>query len=212
MIAWDGSEAQSLTKLDLMRCDESVPVALKGVWFCSHPCEEKAVSISAHPIILMKSLSWSSALFALLFSGCHTATQKEAAPVPAQPSSSAASPTASSGTVTTASGLKYHVITSGPAGGTSPTRNDTVVVHYHGTLTDGTVFDSSYQRGEPATFGVGQVIAGWTEALQLMKPGDKWLLHIPAPLAYGSRSVGGKIPPNSDLIFQVELLQIIGGR
>ncbi|MBL9143200.1 MAG: FKBP-type peptidyl-prolyl cis-trans isomerase [Verrucomicrobiaceae bacterium] len=160
----------------------------------------------------MKSFSWSSALLALLVSGCHTATQNEPTPEPATSQSTTASLNASSGTVTTASGLKYRAITSGPAGGRSPTRSDTVVVHYHGTLTDGTVFDSSYQRGEPATFGVGQVIAGWTEALQLMKPGDKWLLHIPAPLAYGSRSVGGKIPPNSDLIFQVELLQVVGSR
>lgn len=101
---------------------------------------------------------------------------------------------------------------SGPASGRSPTRSDTVMVHYHGTLLDGTVFDSSYDRNEPATFGVSQVIPGWSEALQLMKPGDKWLLHIPAPLAYGNRSVGTKIPANSDLIFQVELLQILGGR
>lgn len=86
-----------------------------------------------------------------------------------------------------------------------------MIVHYRGTLTDGTVFDSSYDRGTPASFGVGQVIPGWTEALKLMKPGDKWMLHIPANLAYGSRAVGGKIPPNSDLIFQVELLQVVGG-
>ena len=86
------------------------------------------------------------------------------------------------------------------------------MVHYRGTLTDGTVFDSSIDRGVPATFGVGQVIAGWTEALKLMKPGDKWMLYIPSRLAYGSQAVGGKIPPSSDLIFEVELLQIIGGQ
>ena len=86
------------------------------------------------------------------------------------------------------------------------------MVHYRGTLTDGTVFDSSIDRGVPATFGVGQVIAGWTEALKLMKPGDKWMLYIPSRLAYGSQAVGGKIPPNSDLIFEVELLQIISGQ
>ena len=161
----------------------------------------------------MKSLSLSSALLVMLISSCQTAPEKATpSAMPESPSSSAPSPAPSSGTVTTASGLRYHAMTSGPASGRSPTRSDTVVVNYHGTLTDGTVFDSSYERGEPATFGVGQVIAGWTEALQLMKPGDKWLLHIPAHLAYGSRAVGGKIPPNSDLIFQVELLQVLGAR
>ena len=85
------------------------------------------------------------------------------------------------------------------------------MVHYRGTLTDGSVFDSSYERGQPATFGVGQVIPGWTEALRLMKPGDKWLLQIPSHLAYGSRGMGSKIPPNSDLIFQVELLHVVSG-
>lgn len=112
--------------------------------------------------------------------------------------------------MTTASGLSYRVLASGPADGRSPVRSDSVTVHYRGTLVDGTVFDSSYDRGEPATFGVSQVIPGWTEALQLMKPGDKWLLHIPFRLAYGGRAVG-KIPPFSDLIFEVELLQITAG-
>ena len=80
-------------------------------------------------------------------------------------------------------------------------------MHYKGTLTNGTVFDSSYERGAPATFGVSQVIPGWTEALQLMKPGDQWLLFVPSHLAYGGQSMGN-IPPNSDLIFQVHLLQV----
>ena len=84
-------------------------------------------------------------------------------------------------------------------------------VHYRGTLTNGTVFDSSIERGTPAVFGVGQVIPGWTEALQLMKPGDKWTLFIPSRLAYGSRAVGDKIPANSTLIFYVELLDVAGG-
>lgn len=113
--------------------------------------------------------------------------------------------------VTTASGLSYKVLTSGPADGRSPTISDTVTVHYQGTLINGTVFDSSYDRGAPTSFGVGQVIPGWTEALQLMKPGDKWMLYIPSRLAYGPRAMGDKIPANSDLIFQVELLQVGGG-
>lgn len=112
--------------------------------------------------------------------------------------------------MSTGSGLQYEVLVSGPAGGPHPTRSDSVVVHYHGTLPSGTVFDSSVERGMPATFGVSQVIPGWTEALQLMKPGDKWNLYIPYKLAYGDRAMG-KIPPFSDLTFQVELLQIVGG-
>ncbi|MFM1943474.1 MAG: hypothetical protein RI897_2456 [Verrucomicrobiota bacterium] len=110
------------------------------------------------------------------------------------------------GVKTTASGLQYEVIKSGA--GASPKAEDTVSVHYHGTLIDGTVFDSSIERGEPATFPVGGVIKGWVEALQMMKVGDKWKLTIPAELAYGERSPGGEIGPNSTLIFEVELLEI----
>jgi FKBP-type peptidyl-prolyl cis-trans isomerase FklB len=155
-----------------------------------------------------------SSAFLLLLAGCQTAVVNETPPPVQQPSPSlqaAATSAAPSGVVTTASGLQYQVLASGPASGRSPTVRDSVMVHYRGTLTDGTVFDSSIDRGVPATFGVGQVIAGWTEALQLMKPGDKWLLRIPARLAYGDRAIGDKIPPNSDLIFQVELLQVAGG-
>jgi FKBP-type peptidyl-prolyl cis-trans isomerase FklB len=110
------------------------------------------------------------------------------------------------GVKTTASGLQYKVISSGT--GASPTKTDTVKVHYHGTLIDGTVFDSSVQRGEPITFPVGGVIPGWTEALQLMKVGDKWQLFIPANLAYGEQRWSDKIGPNTALIFEVELLGI----
>ena len=110
------------------------------------------------------------------------------------------------GVITLPSGLQYRVLVSGE--GDSPTTTDSVLAHYHGTLTDGTVFDSSVDRGEPATFGVSQVIAGWTEALQLMKVGDKWRLFIPPGLAYGEASPTPAIPPNSALIFDVELLEI----
>jgi len=110
------------------------------------------------------------------------------------------------GVKTTASGLQYRVIKSGT--GPSPKLSDGVKVHYHGTLIDGTVFDSSVERGEPISFPVSGVIAGWTEALQLMKVGDKWKLFIPARLAYGEQSPTPKIPPNSALIFEVELLGI----
>jgi FKBP-type peptidyl-prolyl cis-trans isomerase FklB len=110
------------------------------------------------------------------------------------------------GVKTTASGLQYKVIKSGQ--GKSPTSTDTVKVHYHGTLIDGTVFDSSVDRGEPVTFPLNGVIPGWTEALQLMKEGDKWQLFIPSALAYGERAAGAAISPNSTLIFDVELLSI----
>ena len=110
------------------------------------------------------------------------------------------------GVVTTASGLQYKVIQSGT--GESPKLTDRVKVHYHGTLIDGTVFDSSVQRGQPISFPVNGVIPGWVEALQLMKVGDKWQLFIPAKLAYGDQSPSQAIPPNSVLIFEVELLGI----
>lgn len=110
------------------------------------------------------------------------------------------------GVTTLASGLQYEVIKSGK--GASPKMTDTVKTHYHGTLLDGTVFDSSVERNMPATFGVGQVIAGWTEALQLMKVGDKWRLFVPSNLAYAARGAGDDIGPHATLIFEVELLEI----
>lgn len=109
--------------------------------------------------------------------------------------------------VTLESGLQYEVLKAGD--GPKPTDTSKVKVHYHGTLINGTVFDSSVDRGEPATFGVGQVIAGWTEGLQLMPQGSKWKLFIPAELAYGARGAGGKIGPYATLIFEVELLEIL---
>ena len=107
----------------------------------------------------------------------------------------------------TDSGLQYEILSEGT--GRKPAAEDRVRVHYHGTLIDGTVFDSSVQRGEPATFGVRQVIAGWVEALQLMPVGSKWKLFIPSDLAYGTRGAGEAIKPNSALIFEVELLDIV---
>ncbi len=111
------------------------------------------------------------------------------------------------GVNTTASGLQYEVITEGT--GPKPTADDRVRVHYHGTLIDGTVFDSSVDRGEPAVFGVTQVIPGWTEALQLMPVGSKWKIYLPSGLAYGERGAGADIGPNTALIFEVELLEIV---
>ena len=110
------------------------------------------------------------------------------------------------GVVTLPSGLQYKIIT--PGTGPKPTLTDKVVCNYRGTLINGTEFDSSYKRGQPATFPVGGVIKGWTEALQLMPVGSKWQLFIPSELAYGERGAGGDIPPNSTLIFEVELISI----
>lgn len=111
------------------------------------------------------------------------------------------------GVVTLPSGLQYEVLKKGS--GAKPTTGDQVKCHYHGTLINGTVFDSSVQRGEPAVFGVSQVIPGWVEALQLMEVGSKWRLFVPPHLAYGEQQVGDVIEPNSTLVFDVELLDII---
>ncbi len=110
------------------------------------------------------------------------------------------------GVVTLASGLQYTVLTEG--NGRSPKATDTVKCHYEGTLTDGTVFDSSYRRGEPAEFPLNGVIAGWTEGLQLMKEGAKYRFFIPYTLAYGERGAGQSIPPFSTLVFDVELIEV----
>lgn len=110
------------------------------------------------------------------------------------------------GVTTLESGLQYEVITKGE--GAKPTLNDQVTTHYHGTLIDGTVFDSSVERGQPATFPVSGVIKGWTEALQLMSVGSKWKLFVPYNLAYGERGAGANIGPFTTLIFEVELISI----
>lgn len=110
------------------------------------------------------------------------------------------------GVKVTASGLQYKVIKMGA--GPKPKADQTVTVHYSGRTIDGKEFDSSYKRGEPTTFGVSQVIKGWTEALQLMPVGSKWELYIPADLAYGDRGAGQAIPPGATLIFEVELLNV----
>ena len=111
------------------------------------------------------------------------------------------------GVITLPSGLQYEILKKGL--GDKPKATDKVKCHYHGTLVNGTVFDSSVQRGEPATFGVSQVIKGWVEALQLMEKGSKWRLFIPSELAYGTRGAGEIIGPDSTLIFEVELIDIV---
>jgi FKBP-type peptidyl-prolyl cis-trans isomerase FklB len=110
------------------------------------------------------------------------------------------------GVVALPSGLQYEVITEGT--GVKPTAANSVTCHYHGTLIDGTVFDSSVKRGQPATFPLNRVISGWTEGLQLMPTGSKWRFFIPPALAYGDRQVSAQIGPNSTLIFEVELISV----
>jgi FKBP-type peptidyl-prolyl cis-trans isomerase FklB len=114
------------------------------------------------------------------------------------------------GIQTTPSGLQYKVLKSGD--GKTPQKTDTVRVHYHGTLPDGSSFDSSKQRGEPVEFAVTGVIKGWTEALLMMKVGDKWMLYVPSNLAYGAQRRSEAIGPNQVLVFEVELLDIVGGK
>ena len=111
------------------------------------------------------------------------------------------------GVKTLPSGLQYRVLKEGD--GKHPAKNDQVVVHYKGMLIDGREFDSSYKRGEPAKFGVSQVIKGWTEALRLMTEGSKWILYIPSQLAYGEKGSGKLIGPNETLIFEVELIAVM---
>ena len=111
------------------------------------------------------------------------------------------------GVITLPSGLQYQIITEGS--GKKPSATDKVKCHYEGTLIDGTLFDSSIKRGQPAVFGVNQVIKGWVEALQLMSEGSKWRLFIPSELGYGAQQAGEMIPPHSTLIFEVELIEVL---
>ena len=113
------------------------------------------------------------------------------------------------GVITLPSGLQYEVINEGDLNAPRAQAADRVECHYEGTLIDGTLFDSSIKRGQPATFGVNQVIPGWVEALQLMPVGSKWKLYIPSDLGYGARGAGEMIPPHSTLIFEVELLKVL---
>lgn len=148
----------------------------------------------------------------LIVSGCRTNKEEVVSPT-VNPGAiqgaggDAAAPATSRGVQRTYSGLQYEVIRQGT--GKRPSTFNKVKVHYHGTLTNGTVFDSSVQRGQPTTFGVSQVIPGWTEGLQLMPEGSKYRFTIPPNLAYGPRGAPPKIGPNETLIFDVELLEVL---
>ncbi|MBI1683281.1 FKBP-type peptidyl-prolyl cis-trans isomerase [Caulobacter hibisci] len=113
------------------------------------------------------------------------------------------------GVVTLPSGLQYKIVRSGPATGVHPRPIDEVKVHYEGKRLDGFVFDSSYERGVPASFQLRGLIAGWVEAMQLMRPGDEWMLYVPADLAYGDMQAGADIPAGSTLVFKIELIDVL---
>jgi peptidylprolyl isomerase/FKBP-type peptidyl-prolyl cis-trans isomerase FklB len=146
---------------------------------------------------------------ALALSACH----KAEAPKPDQSAAAKAflAKTAKEpGVVTLPSGLEYKVVHSGPPTGLKPHLNDEVKIMYEGKLIDGTVFDSSYERGQPAAFPLNQLVKGWQEALPLMRPGDEWILYVPPELGYGSEG-NEKIPPGSALIFRIELIDVLPG-
>ena len=146
---------------------------------------------------------------ALAATGCARAAPESAAASAASSAAFLAKNATAPGVKVTPSGLQYRVLTSGPAGGVSPGPSDEVKVNYEGKLIDGTTFDSSYDRGEPATLSVDRVIPAWTEALQMMKPGDTWMIYVPAPLGYGDEGAGdGKIPPGAALVFKIELIAV----
>ena len=152
------------------------------------------------------------ALFAALFA--LAACQQAAAPPAAGPSAAEARAfleknRTQPGVVTTASGLQYRVVRAGPEDRPTAKEGDEVKVHYEGKLLNGRVFDSSYEQGTPAVFTVGQLVEGWNEALQLMRPGDELQLWVPPELGYGEEGAGGEIPPNSVLVFRMELLDVL---
>ncbi|MCW1886929.1 FKBP-type peptidyl-prolyl cis-trans isomerase [Luteolibacter flavescens] len=156
----------------------------------------------------MKStLSILTLAIAFGFTSCKSETGSAGSETSPSTESAPRDESAAAETKTTASGLKYTILKKG-TGDVHPKETDNVTVHYHGTLLNGTVFDSSVDRGEPTSFPLNRVIAGWTEGVQLMVVGDKFKFEIPANLAYGERSPSPTIPPNSTLVFEVELLGI----
>ena len=153
---------------------------------------------------------------ALLLTGCAPKAKSEAAGAPAQPSAASkafmAKATKAAGVIVLPSGLAYQVIHTGPANGLKPQLSDEVKVHYEGKLEDGKVFDSSYERGQPAAMPLRGLIPGWQEALQLMRPGDAWILYVPSNLGYGEEGAGGgEIPPGAPLIVRLELIDVLPG-
>lgn len=154
----------------------------------------------------MRKILIALAVASLALTGCHRSlpNQGEASKVFLE--KNAKEP----GVKTLPSGLQFKVVREGPANGLRPKRGDEVKVHYEGKLADGTVFDSSYERGQPAAMPLRALIPGWVEALQLMRPGDEWILYVPPSLGYGDEAAG-QIPPGSALIFRIELIDVLPG-
>jgi FKBP-type peptidyl-prolyl cis-trans isomerase len=155
----------------------------------------------------MRAAALAIALAALALGGCHRQPDPAAANLAAAKTFLLANGRAA-GVVTLPSGLEYKIVKSGPASAAHPAPTDEVKVNYEGKLLNGTVFDSSFARGEPISFPLDRVIPGWTEGLQLMRPGDEWILYVPPELAYGAKTAG-PIPPDSVLIFRVQLLSVL---
>jgi peptidylprolyl isomerase/FKBP-type peptidyl-prolyl cis-trans isomerase FklB len=145
------------------------------------------------------------AFMALSLAGCHKSLPDQSDQAKAFLAQNAKQP----GVVTLPSGLQYKVVKSGPKDGLRPQLGDEVKVNYEGKLVDGAVFDSSYERGVPAAMPLRGLIKGWQEALQLMRPGDEWILYVPPNLGYGDEGAGGQIPPGAALIFRIELLGVL---
>lgn len=143
----------------------------------------------------------------LALAGCHKNLPDQSDKAKAFLAQNAGQP----GVQTLPSGLQYKVVRSGPPTGLRPKLGDEVKVHYEGKLIDGKVFDSSYERGQPASMPLRGLIKGWQEALQLMRPGDEWILYVPPALGYGDEGAGGEIPPGSALIFRIELIDVLPG-
>lgn len=148
-----------------------------------------------------------AAVASLALAGCHKNLPDQSSQAQAFMAQNAKAP----GVVTLPSGLQYKVVRSGPADGVKPQLGDEVKVNYEGKLIDGVVFDSSYERGVPAAMPLRGLIKGWQEALQLMRPGDEWILYVPPELGYGAEGAGGTIPPGAALIFRIELLGVLPG-
>jgi peptidylprolyl isomerase/FKBP-type peptidyl-prolyl cis-trans isomerase FklB len=146
-----------------------------------------------------------AAIASLALAGCRKTLPDQTAPSQAFLQKVAKQP----GIRTLPDGLMVQVVRSGPADGLRPQPGDEVKVNYEGKLIDGTVFDSTYQRGQPASFGLKGVIKGWQDALPMMRPGDEWILYIPPKLGYGDAGAGGVIPPGAALIFRIELLGVL---
>lgn len=147
------------------------------------------------------------AVAALALAACHknTALPDQSAAAKSFLAENAKQP----GVVVLPDGLQYKIVRSGPATGQHPHRNDEVKVNYEGKLIDGKVFDSSYERGQPAAMKLADLVPGWVEALQLMRPGDEWILYVPPALGYGEQGGGDVIPPNAALIFRIELIDFL---